>query len=64
MLSIGDFIRHSRVSVRMLRTTTRSGCCDRRNGYRSAGYNREPYVECGENSDAWVAELQEPIATS
>jgi hypothetical protein len=35
MLGIGDFARHGRVSVRMLRhydcgTTTRSGCCDRR----------------------------------
>ena len=34
------------------------------NGYRSAGYNRELYIECGENRDAWVTELQEPIATS
>ena len=31
------------------------------NGYRSAGYNRELYVECGANGDAWVTELQEPI---
>jgi DNA-binding transcriptional MerR regulator len=34
------------------------------NGYRSAGYNRELYIECGENRDAWVTELQEPIAPS
>jgi DNA-binding transcriptional MerR regulator len=34
------------------------------NGYRSAGYNRELYIECGENRDEWVTELQEPIATS
>jgi len=34
------------------------------NGYRSAGYNRELYIECGENIDAWVTELQEPIASS
>ena len=34
------------------------------NGYRSTGYNRELYVECGEDRDAWVTELQEPIATS
>jgi len=34
------------------------------NGYRSAGYNRELYIECGEDRDAWVTELQEPIATS
>jgi DNA-binding transcriptional MerR regulator len=31
------------------------------NGYRSAGYNRELYIECGENRDTWVTELQEPI---
>jgi DNA-binding transcriptional MerR regulator len=31
------------------------------NGYRSVGYNRELYIECGENSDTWVTELQEPI---
>lgn len=34
------------------------------NGYRSAGYNRELYIECGEDRDEWVTELQEPIATS
>ena len=33
-------------------------------GCRSAGYNRELYIECGENRDAWVTELQELIATS
>jgi effector-binding domain-containing protein len=33
------------------------------NGYRSAGY-RELYLEIGEDRDAWVTELQEPIATS
>lgn len=31
------------------------------NGYRSAGYNRELYIELGENREAWVTELQEPI---
>jgi DNA-binding transcriptional MerR regulator len=31
------------------------------NSYRSAGYNRELYIECGENRDTWVTELQEPI---
>jgi DNA-binding transcriptional MerR regulator len=31
------------------------------NGYRSVGYNRELYIECGENRDMWVTELQEPI---
>ena len=34
------------------------------NAYRSAGYNRELYLECPESRDAWVTELQEPIATS
>jgi effector-binding domain-containing protein len=34
------------------------------NGYRSAGYNRELYIGCGEDRDAWVTELQEPLATS
>jgi effector-binding domain-containing protein len=34
------------------------------NGYRSAGYNRELYIKGGDNRDAWVTELQEPIATS
>ena len=34
------------------------------NGYCSAGYNRELYIECTENRDAWVTELQEPIATN
>ena len=33
------------------------------NGYRSAGYNRELYIGVGEERDAWVTELQEPIVT-
>jgi DNA-binding transcriptional MerR regulator len=33
------------------------------NGYRSAGYNRELYIEIGPDRDAWVTELQEPIVT-
>jgi DNA-binding transcriptional MerR regulator len=33
------------------------------NGYRSAGYNRELYIEIGPERDAWVTELQEPIIT-
>ena len=33
-------------------------------GYSSAGYNRELYVESGEDRDAWVTELQEPIGPS
>jgi DNA-binding transcriptional MerR regulator len=31
------------------------------NGYRSAGYNRELYIEVSEDRDTWVTELQEPI---
>ncbi|WP_432093938.1 MerR family transcriptional regulator [Streptomyces sp. bgisy100] len=31
------------------------------NGYRSAGYARELYLECPEDVDAWVTELQEPV---
>jgi DNA-binding transcriptional MerR regulator len=31
------------------------------NGHRSAGYNRELYIEIGPDRDAWVTELQEPI---
>jgi DNA-binding transcriptional MerR regulator len=33
------------------------------NGYRSIGYNRELYIELGEDRDTWVTELQEPIVT-
>ena len=33
-------------------------------GHRSAGYNRELYIETGDDLDAWVTELQEPLATS
>jgi DNA-binding transcriptional MerR regulator len=33
-------------------------------GYRSIGYNRELYVEGGEDREAWVTELQEPIVPS
>jgi DNA-binding transcriptional MerR regulator len=33
-------------------------------GYRSAGHNRELYIECGEDRATWVTELQEPVATS
>ena len=76
MFSIGDFARHGRVSVRMLRHMHR-GSMDGvlptiqalarwidAHGYRSAGYNRELYVECGDDGDAWVTELQEPIAAN
>jgi DNA-binding transcriptional MerR regulator len=32
------------------------------NGYEPAGYARELYLECPEDEDAWVTELQVPIA--
>ena len=32
------------------------------NGYRSVGYARELYLDCPEDQDKWVTELQEPIA--
>lgn len=32
------------------------------NGYRSTGYPREINLECPENQDEWVTELQEPVA--
>jgi hypothetical protein len=47
--------------------------CERRgrwihaNGYHPAGYDRElylVYLECGDHREAWVTELQEPVATS
>jgi effector-binding domain-containing protein len=31
------------------------------NGYRSTGYPREINLECPENYDDWVTELQEPV---
>jgi effector-binding domain-containing protein len=31
------------------------------NGYCSAGYPRELYLECPDDQDQWVTELQEPI---
>lgn len=33
------------------------------NGYRSAGYNRELYLDygCGDDPSAWTTELQEPV---
>jgi len=32
------------------------------NGYHSAGYNRELYIEGGPDRDSWVTELQEPLS--
>jgi effector-binding domain-containing protein len=32
------------------------------NGYQSLGYPREVYLECPDDQDQWVTELQEPIA--
>jgi DNA-binding transcriptional MerR regulator len=34
------------------------------NGYRSAGPARELYIECPDDGDKWVTELQYPIAVS
>lgn len=34
------------------------------NGYRSAGYPREINLECPDNRDGWVTELQEPVNKS
>jgi DNA-binding transcriptional MerR regulator len=34
------------------------------NGHRSAGYNRELYIEVGPDRDSWVTELQEPLAVT
>jgi DNA-binding transcriptional MerR regulator len=34
------------------------------NGYRSAGYNRELYIDLPSDKAAWVTELQEPVATT
>lgn len=31
------------------------------NGYRSAGYSRELYLQTGPDRDSWVTELQEPV---
>lgn len=31
------------------------------NGYRSTGYLREVNLECPDNHDEWVTELQEPV---
>ena len=33
------------------------------NGYRSTGYPRELYLECPDDQDQWVTELQEPITS-
>jgi DNA-binding transcriptional MerR regulator len=33
------------------------------NGYRSAGYSRELYIETGPDRNSWVTELQEPVGT-
>lgn len=31
------------------------------NGYRSAGYARELYLECPPDQEKWVTEIQEPV---
>jgi hypothetical protein len=33
------------------------------NGYRTTGYSRELYLECPDDQDKWVTELQEPIVS-
>lgn len=33
------------------------------NGYHSAGYPRELYLECPDDQEKWVTELQEPITS-
>jgi hypothetical protein len=33
------------------------------NGYRSTGHPRELYLECPDDHDKWVTELQEPITS-
>ena len=32
-------------------------------GYRTTAYPRELYLECPDDEDKWVTELQEPITT-
>lgn len=54
MFTIGEFARHGRVSVRMLRHYDATG--------RATGYPREFYLECPEDQAQWVTELQEPIS--
>jgi effector-binding domain-containing protein len=33
-------------------------------GYRTTAYPRELYLECPDDEDKWVTELQEPITTA
>ncbi|KLI98780.1 hypothetical protein WQ59_19435 [Streptomyces sp. KE1] len=68
MFTIGDFARHGRVSVRMLRhyegTAQPLTHWIDTHGYRTTGYPREISLECPENHDAWVTELQAPVTES
>jgi hypothetical protein len=66
MFSIGEFARHGRVSVRMLRHydaigLLRPASVDPASGYRSAGYAREVTLEWSADPEQWVTELQLPI---
>ena len=76
MFSIGEFARHGRVSVRMLRHYDAIGLLRPddvlstgqalarwidASGYRSAGYAREATLEHHADADQWVTELQQPI---
>ena len=41
-----------------------ASCSPSENGYRSTGYPREVYLECPDDEDKWVTELQEPLTTA
>lgn len=75
MFSIGEFGRHGRVSVRMLRHydaigLLRPACVDPVTGYRFyqagqlADLNREVTLEWSPDPGQWVTELQQPIDAS
>ena len=78
MFTIGEFARHGRVSVRMLRHydaigLLRPACVDPASGYRFyqvsqlAELNRVialKDLEWSADPDQWVTELQQPIFTT
>jgi DNA-binding transcriptional MerR regulator len=61
MFTIGEFARHGRVSVRMLRHYDTTGLLRPARVDPASGYPREFYLECPEDTAQWVTELQEPI---
>ncbi|MEZ7007479.1 MerR family DNA-binding transcriptional regulator [Streptomyces sp. AD55] len=70
MFTIGDFARHGRVSVRMLRHYDATGLLPTvqapahwidANGHRSTGHPREISLACPPDRDEWVTELQVPV---